>query len=302
MMQIKWHDLPYVFEAGYSNAALLSGPYPYRIGLSDLIASRPSPIHWHDAFEIGYVLDGTGIFVLEDMEYPFGPGQVHVINDSYRHMAYTMASAQIFNVHFHPALLQDGTFHGMAGSALRPFIADSQQFVPFLPADNPQTQHIIRLLHAIKMEHERAEEGWMLVVKGQLLQIVGLLVRHFVGEPPSDPAVQQRQALLARIAPALRLIETRLAEPPTITELAAFVALSPSHFGALFRQAIGSTPVEYRNSRRIQLAQRLLLDGTEPVSAIAISCGFATTQQFNRTFRAIVGCTPSEYRVHVKHG
>lgn len=300
MIQMEWRDLPYVFEAGYNNAALLSGPYPYRIGLSDLVANRPSPIHWYDAFEIGYVLDGTGIFVLEDVEYPFGPGQVHVINDSYRHMAYTMERAQIFNVHFHSALLQDSTFHGLAGSALRPFTADAQQFVPFLPVDKLHTHQIIELLHAIKMEHERAEKGWLLVVKGLLLQIVGLLVRHFVDEPPSDPAVQQRQAQLARIAPALRLIETRFAEPPTITELAALVALIPSHFGALFRQAVGRTPVEYRNGRRIQMAQRLLVDGTEPASAIAISCGFATTQQFNRTFRAIVGCTPSEYRVHAK--
>lgn len=300
MQTVRWHDLPCVFEYDYSNAALLNGSFPFRIGVSDLVVTRPAPIHWHDAFEIGYVLDGAGIFVLEDVEYPFGPGQVHVINDSYRHMAYTFERARIFNVHFHSSLLQDGTFHSMAASALRPFIAGPQQFAPFLPADNPHTRQIITLLHAIMVEHDRAGVGWPLVVKGLLLQVVGLLLRHFVGDEPSDPAVRRRQAALARIAPALYLIEARLMQPPTLLELATTVALSPSHFGALFRQAVGSTPVEYRNVRRIAVAQRLLLDDAEAVNTIAAQCGFATVQQFNRTFRAIVGCTPSQYRGRVQ--
>lgn len=300
MPTVPWRDLPPMYAYDYSSAVLLGASYPFRIGVSELVVTRPEPIHWHDAFEIGFVLDGSGIFVLEGVEYAFGPGHVHVINDSYQHMAYTFDHARIFNVHFHPQLLQDATFHGLTESALRPFTAPADQFAPLLPADHPYTTRVIDQLHNIMLEHECANVGWPLMVKGLLLQIVGLLLRHFVVDAPPDPQIQRHQGILRRIAPALRLLEERLVQPPTLDQLATTVAMSPSHFGVLFRQAVGRTPVEYRNARRVMVAQRLLLDHTAPISEIAVRCGFATVQQFNRTFRGIVGCTPSQYRVQVQ--
>ena len=51
------------------------------------------------------------------------------------------------------------------------------------------------------------------------------------------------------------------------------------------------------NSRRIERACTLLLNTTKNIEEIWIECGFNSRTSFNRQFRAIVGITPSSYRM-----
>ncbi len=295
-----WRRVPYVYENSLSSAAMIGALRPFSIGSPELRADRPLPVHWHDAFEIGYVLEGSGLFVIEDQEYLFQPGQVHVINDTYRHMAYAFDRARFLNVHFHPSLLRDAGFPELESAALRPFSVGRQRFAPLLPVGDPRTEQIISLIRAIGEEHAAGATGWSLVVKGLILQAIGLLLRHFLSDAPADAAQRRRQEALARLAPSLRLLEQRLLNPPALRDLAAEVALSPSHFSALFHEATGSSPVAYRNARRISHAQRLLLESDESIARIAEQCGFVTIQQFNRVFRRQTGATPGSYRTRMR--
>lgn len=296
MRQLKWEELPCEYSDALSSASMITTQLPFNILIGEERAERLTPLHWHDAFEIGYVLEGTGIFIVEGKTFNFQPGQVHVINDTDRHMAYAENYARFFNVHFHPDLLRDTSFPALTNAAFMPFTVGSRRISPLLPAEDPCTQRIIALLRAIAAEHDAAAPYWPLAVKGLVLQIVTLLLRHFVDTSTPDATTQRRQELLIRLAPALRLIEQRLSEPPSVAELAAVVSLSPSRFSAVFREVIGSTPVNYRNNRRISLAQRLMVTTKAPIGEIAEKCGFATVQQFNRLFRRATGMTPGEYR------
>ncbi len=296
MRQLKWDELSCEYSDALSNASMIATQLPFNILIGEERAERPSPLHWHDAFEIGYVLEGKGIFIVEGRIFNFCPGQVHVINDTDRHMAYAENYARFFNVHFHPDLLRDASFPALTNAAFMPFTLGSRRISPILPANDPYTERIIALLRAIAVEYDAAAPHWPLAVKGLLLQIVTLLLRHFADAARPDARTQQRQESLFRLAPALRLIEQRLLEPPSVAELAEVVSLSPSRFSTLFREVIGSTPVNYRNHRRISLAQRLIVTTKAPLGEIAEKCGFATVQQFNRLFRRATGMTPGEYR------
>jgi AraC-like DNA-binding protein len=288
-------DLQASYEDNISSASLLAAPYPFVIGTYDALAPG-SDLHWHDSIEIGYVVAGSGVFVIEHELFSFAPGQVHVINSTDRHMAFSAEPAQFFNIHFHPGLLRDATFPTLDSATQRLFALHGQRFRPMLPADHPHTSRIVEVLRRIADEHQAARPYWELAVKGLLLQIISQLLRHFLEPDALDPAIAQRQALLQRLLPALQQIEQSLDEPPRIADLASVVALSPSRFTALFRAATGTSPVAYRNSRRIERARRLLLTESIPSSQVAEACGFHTVQQFNRLFRRAVGCTPSAYR------
>ncbi len=291
-----WRKLPCMYEDSLSNAVMIATQEPFKINVNPVYAALPWPMHWHDAFEINYVLNGAGIFVFEDQEFNFQPHQVHVINGACRHMLYAREDALIFNVHFHPSLLYDVNFRALQLVAEQPFLAMRQHFRPVLPTDQIHTHEVIELLQRIESEHNAAASGWQLIVKGLLLQISGLLFRHFLAPDLPNQATIERQELLARLAPALRLIELRLSDPPSLAELANVVMLSPSYFCALFRQATGTSPVAYRNARRIALAQQQLLSSNDPVALIAERVGFSTLQQFNLVFHRVVGCTPRDYR------
>jgi len=300
MRRFDWRSQPVIYQHENNRGEMRADQTPFRIGVYDVLTDYP--LHWHDSFEIGYCLEGTGISVIEGREYPFGPGHVHMVNDTYRHMDYADGYARMFNVHFLPEILATPGFYELETAARRPFVAEAQRFAPILPLDDPHTTQIIELLKTIAIEHETAAPGWPVVVEGLILYIVGLLIRHFLIPAPEDPETRHRQELLARLAPALQLLDERLVDPPSLNDLAAKVALSPSHFSALFREAVGSSPVAYRNARRIATARHLLVETNLPIAEIAHQCGFAAIEQFNQVFRQLVNCTPSAYRRQTARG
>jgi AraC-like DNA-binding protein len=61
----------------------------------------------------------------------------------------------------------------------------------------------------------------------------------------------------------------------------------------------------FLNHHRVAEARRLLMDrrrGDDKLIAIALDSGFASLASFNRVFRAVEGCSPSQYRAAVPHG
>lgn len=292
--------MPVVHDDAAANALMVSSGTPYAIALSEVNSISPSPLHWHSVYEITYVVEGHGIFVLEGEEFPFSPGTVHVINSVHQHMVYADDRAVLFNVHFPPELLRLEQFPLFQRSWDRPFHDVLERFTPPLSGDDPRTMEVVALLEAIRREHTARREEWPLVVLGLLLQTIGVLIRHFLDTEPQQPEMLRQHATRLKLVPALHKLEQVGMETPTLADLAREVGLSPSHFSALFREVMGHSPIAYRNLRRIQLSRQMLLDLNASVSDIAERCGFATMQQFNRLFLRIVGSTPGAYRRSVR--
>ena len=79
------------------------------------------------------------------------------------------------------------------------------------------------------------------------------------------------------------------------SSLAASLGISASHLSRVFKQTTGQTFERYLMQRRVELAQRLLLDPAHNVSTVALQCGFADSSYFARVFRKLAGCSPAEY-------
>ena len=103
-------------------------------------------------------------------------------------------------------------------------------------------------------------------------------------------------ARTADMARARRYIRTHYAEPLTLAQMAAQIPLSATHFWAQFKAAYGCTPTELLQRTRIAEAKRRLQMTDEPVTAVALACGFDSPAYFAQVFRARVGCTPTRYR------
>ena len=82
----------------------------------------------------------------------------------------------------------------------------------------------------------------------------------------------------------------------TNSEVARRISMSRDNFIRLFRKEIGITPRSYRNSRRMELAQTLLMDKTLSIDEIALQCGFADRAQFSKQFAAHFNIPPGRYR------
>ena len=91
-------------------------------------------------------------------------------------------------------------------------------------------------------------------------------------------------------------IARHLSDRIRLGDIARALNMSPFHFCRTFKQTTGRTFVEYLSHVRVERAKILLRDRGLRVSEIAYEVGFQTLTHFNRTFRKLVGCSPTEYR------
>ncbi len=91
-------------------------------------------------------------------------------------------------------------------------------------------------------------------------------------------------------------IEERLAHPIPLNVLAELVSLSPNHFSRAFKKSYGKPPHAHILRRRIARAQRLMLRSVQPLSQIALACGFVDQSHFANRFRCTVGVPPNAWR------
>src|SRR5689334_25092969 len=86
------------------------------------------------------------------------------------------------------------------------------------------------------------------------------------------------------------------AEPLDVRAVAAVAHLSAAHFIRSFRSVFGETPHRYLQRRRVERSMFLLRETDRSVTDICFDVGFSSLGTFSRTFREIVGDSPSVYR------
>jgi AraC-like DNA-binding protein len=88
------------------------------------------------------------------------------------------------------------------------------------------------------------------------------------------------------------LLETRYAEPHSLTALGRAVGVSPFHLARIFRELTGSPPHRYLLRVRLARGAELLRQGVS-VTETSFRCGFPNPSHFIRSFRRAFGVTPS---------
>jgi len=94
-----------------------------------------------------------------------------------------------------------------------------------------------------------------------------------------------------------RLLGGRLAERSLSPQaVARKVGLSYENFRKKFAERVGESPGHFQKRRRIEHACAAIYQGTHSFKALADDLGFCDVFHFSKTFRQIVGETPSQFR------
>ncbi len=86
------------------------------------------------------------------------------------------------------------------------------------------------------------------------------------------------------------------AQPLDVPALARIAHVSQAHFIRTFRTTFGETPHRYLQRRRVERAMFLLRETDRTVTEICLAVGFTSLGTFSRTFRELVGESPTAYR------
>src|SRR4051794_37060237 len=95
---------------------------------------------------------------------------------------------------------------------------------------------------------------------------------------------------------ALWFIESHLADPLTLDEVAAIVGVSRFHLVRAFAAATGFSVMRYVRARRLSEAARMLANGAPDILTVALDADYGSHEAFTRAFRDHFGVTPETVR------
>lgn len=87
-----------------------------------------------------------------------------------------------------------------------------------------------------------------------------------------------------------------------IEKLCEITGLTRNSFSRYFENFTGLSFADYLNQKRISYAEKLLIYPTISTTEVAMQCGYKSLSTFNRAFRAIKKCSPTEYRGFISLG
>ena len=94
----------------------------------------------------------------------------------------------------------------------------------------------------------------------------------------------------------LKYIDNNYMYDITLDQLADVAGYSKYHFSRIFKQYNSMSYLQYINARRTKAAELLLLDPGIPITDVAMRSGFKSLTTFNRIFKEIKHCTPTDFK------
>ncbi|MGK0447064.1 MAG: AraC-like DNA-binding protein [Polaribacter sp.] len=134
-----------------------------------------------------------------------------------------------------------------------------------------------------------------LYIKGKVYELLSL---HFQHEENTDseycPFLVDEQNVL-KIRKAKEIIISRMAEPPSLQELANEIGLNIKKLKEGFKQIYGDTVFSFLFDYKMEHARRLLESNQFNVNEVGVQIGYSTSSHFIAAFKKKFGTTPKKY-------
>jgi|SRR5665213_186224 len=119
---------------------------------------------------------------------------------------------------------------------------------------------------------------------------------------PDDLESSQESSLVLSVKVAVEQVERHYAGKLRQAAVAASCGMSSCTFSRAFKTAYGLTFSEYLMRFRIARACRLLRQGSQSATGAGLAVGFEDPSHFARTFRKLLGTSPSSYQQQKRPG
>ena len=129
-----------------------------------------------------------------------------------------------------------------------------------------------------------------------LVQDGGVHPRQSASRGANVARVVRIDAASRRMLRARDTMDRSYDKPLDVPALARIALTSEAHFIRTFKRTFGETPHRYLQRRRLERAMALLRETERPVTEICLDVGFTSLGSFSRTFRDIVGESPTAHR------
>ena len=245
----------------------------------------PSPSdfsrHCHDFYELIFVEQGTGKYIVEGTQYYMEPGTLLLLRPRTFHYVEINAGSPYERHVFH---FSEHALSGEATYLLGRFDQATPSEGNFYTAEGLPIAVADRIRNFESVSAFPDAEGVLLA----RLRISELLL--LLSGVSSHPGDRLDDRLGAKV---LQYLNENLREPIRLDELAKRFFVSKYYLCRAFKEQNGISIHGYLNRKRIILAKQLI-DGGETAARAAYRVGFGDYSSFFRAYKKMIGRAPSE--------
>lgn len=243
------------------------------------------------AYEVDYIVEGDGYIITNGVKYPAKRGALFFLTPGME--IYGIPS---YRDYFLILDLFDETKKSSDTLELLNKI-DYNRFVSPFPLmimmHNPD--YMDRIFNSLLNEYINISETSEFKIKSLLFQAFFEILNQVESDILTINRSKSYRENYKKINDVKDYINKNLKHHFNLDELCNSIGLSKYYFCSVFSEIVGLSPINYINLCRINKAKNMLLNTRQCVKEIAFECGFENEPYFYKSFKKIVGETPSEY-------
>lgn len=250
--------------------------------------------HCHYSIEVNCFLSGRGKYLIAEQTYDILPGTVFVFGNNVIHRITSIdpdESLDILKVHFPPSILRENPKFSHFDEI---FFRTSGYTV--IKPDSPYQAQICQTLQTMVEENEKREYLFEEALTSHLFVLCTAIARHVRQSEAQLGKEQFRSDNHFAIFSTIEYINQNLNSNLNIDQLARMAKMSKNSYLLWFKHFNGVSPYSYIQSKRVLKAIDLLKQQKMTVTQVAFECGYNNTVSFNKAFKKVMGCTPSELK------
>ncbi len=266
-----------------------------------MVSGNRDKMHWHQYFEIGLCINGSGKFVYMNKEYNVQKGDVFLSNNYENHVAISEKNdtTEYVFIIFLPSFIADPNGRQLDMEYLSAFKYNPLEFENKIDYREPTAE----LLYDLIMDTLRIYQGndiyKKLEIDINLRKILLVLERHYSNR---DNGFKTGTELInIKIQKAIKYINSHFHEKITIDHMAQILQMSPSYFRHLFKEHTQVSFKTYITYLRLSQAKKLLLATNKSINEIILEVGYSNLYQFYTIFKKFVSMSPTEYRMQYRN-
>jgi len=178
---------------------------------------------------------------------------------------------------------------------VHPFFDELPAWYILRAQDTERFDAIDQAIQMLATETTRGEVGSDTVTQALLDILFTHIVRKIIARQDA-PQSWTKGLRHVQIKAALELLHADCQREWTLDALARQVGLSRSGLALKFKQAVGSAPLQYLTTLRIQKAIYLLSTTTDKLETVSQAVGYKDAFSFSKAFKKLTGQSPREFR------
>jgi AraC-like DNA-binding protein len=268
---------------------------PFEVDFKEL-EQFPKTIRKNNFFELIYVVDGTGIQIINNNKFQYRKGNLFLVTPQDVHSFEISTLTKFFFLRFNEYYVKANAQNPQSETVLRmEYILQNASHRPGCILKNKIDKPLIAsLIESIINEQSNQQIYHQKIIEQIVNAIITVVARNIALKLPKNIKETTGEMVLE----ILHYIQENIYDPKQLKAniISEQFNISLHYLGKYFKKQTGETLQEYISNYKLRLIEARLLNSDMRINEIADELHFSDESHLNKVFRKHKGINPSEFR------